>query len=152
MLTIAPDMSAEIGPGACGCARGSHGCSGTAPALDANPTRTSTNTTDASGADSCRRWLAMTANPCPPACVASSSSPRRMAAAPMWVIAPYHWAASRVSGRRCSMSTASSDVSAMSSHATRKLATEAAAGTRSIVARKAGCRAVAVRPGRAWAP
>ena len=45
---MAPDMSADTGLGASGWARGSHTCSGTAPAFDAKPASARTN---ASGAD-----------------------------------------------------------------------------------------------------
>src|SRR5690606_31320271 len=43
-LTMAADISAETWLGASGCARGSHACSGTAPALDEKPTSVVTNT------------------------------------------------------------------------------------------------------------
>ena len=40
---MAADISADTGPGASGWARGSHTCSGTAPALEPNPTTARTN-------------------------------------------------------------------------------------------------------------
>ena len=43
VLIITPDMSAEMWLGAAGCARGSHMCSGTTPALAAKPTKASKN-------------------------------------------------------------------------------------------------------------
>ena len=74
-LTIAPDISAETGLGASGCARGSQTWSGTAPALEANPMRTSTKAMERSAGERVAACARMSAKVWPPAWAASEHEP-----------------------------------------------------------------------------
>jgi hypothetical protein len=100
------------------------------------------------------RWSAaerIEAKLCPPAWAASRSRENRIAAAPTWVITAYHSAALRVAWlRRWSTSTSSSEVRAMSSHSTRKVATLPAAGTSSMVVTNSGRTTETVRVESPW--
>ena len=144
-FTIAPDISAETGLGASGCARGSQTCSGTAPAFDAKPARASTNTAERTASGSAPAWSRIAANDWPPACAPDRTSASRIAAAPAWVITAYHWAAARASARRCPVSSSSSDDSAISSHAAMNVAMLAAAGTSSRLVTNSGSSAATAR-------
>ena len=71
---MAADMRAETGPGASGWARGSHTCSGTAPAFEPNPTTASTNAVERTQGARCGPWAAITAKDWLPARSASNTS------------------------------------------------------------------------------
>ncbi len=142
---MAPDISADTGPGASGWARGSHTCTGTAPALDAKPARASTNARERTAGGMAPAPARIAANDWPPACAPITTSASRIAAAPACVITAYHWAASRASARRCPVSSSSRDDSAISSQAAMNVAMLAAAGTASRLVMNSGSSAVAVR-------
>ena len=81
----------------------------------------------------------MAAKDCPSECAASTKKPTRIRAAPPWVSTAYQVAALRAASLRpWSTSTSASDVSAISSHSTMKVATLPALGTRSNVVTKIG--------------
>src|SRR4051812_47590086 len=125
-------INADTWLGASAWARGSHGCSGTAPDLDANPIRHSRNTPPLTAGDRAPDLSRMVVKSAPVA-PASHVSPMRMVTKPAWVIAAYQIAAGRTwSWWRCSVITSSSDVTAISSQANRNVGTLAAAGTSSI--------------------
>ena len=148
---MAADMRAETGPGASGWARGSHTCSGTAPAFEPNPTTASTNAVERTQGARCGPWAAITAKDWLPERSASSTNAKSNAAAPNWVITPYHWPARWTSSRtRWSASTNSSDVTAMSSHKNKKVPTADAAGTSSRVVTKRGSTHDPVRLESPW--
>ncbi len=64
--------------------------------------------------------------------------PIRMATNPSWVITAYTRPAERASGRVCSVSTRTSEATAINSQASRNVVTDAAAGTSSIAATNSG--------------
>ena len=124
-------ISAEAWLGASGWARGSHTCSGTRPDFAAKPTTSRTNATLPATDDGSA--LASTPKPTPPVCPTSTANPARIATRLRCVMTAYQSAASRAAGlRACSASTRTVEAPAMSSQASRKLTTSAAAGTSCI--------------------
>jgi len=116
------------------------------PALEPNPAKINTNTSDRVPRDRSAAPARSAANDSPPAAAANTTNPSRIATAPAWVMAPYHKPASRTERRsRCSASTSTREVSAISSQSTSSVLTLAAAGTSSIVATNSGNTACAVR-------
>ena len=148
---MAPDMSADTGLGASGWARGSHTCSGTAPAFDAKPASARMNARERTAGGTPAAPARIAANDWPPACAPSRTSASRIAAAPACVITAYHWAASLASGRRCPVSSSSREDSAISSQAAMNVAMLPAAGTSSRLVMNSGSSAVPVRPPPPWA-
>lgn len=139
-------INAETGLGASGWARGSHACSGTAPALDVNAAATSTNTSPRSVGDTPCAPARRAAKVSPPACAAKTENPTSRRISPRWVITAYQAPACRTEARsRCSASTSSSEPSAISSHSTRNVDTDAATGTRTKVSANSGSTPCAVR-------
>ena len=59
---MAPDMSADTGLGASGCALGNHTWKGTAPAFDPKPTNANMKTRARTPDARCRAWTPMAAN------------------------------------------------------------------------------------------
>ena len=146
IATIAPDISAETGPGASGWALGNQTCNGTAPAFEAKPSSTSTNANERTVGERVTACAATAANVWPPPCRVSNKSPNRIDAAPTCVIAPYHWAASRAAAwRRCSTMMSSIELRAISSQKNISVAMLDAAGTQSIESRKTRKSETAVR-------
>ena len=93
----------------------------------------------------------MAANDWPPEWAARIKKATRIKAAPTWVSTAYQEPALRTASLRpWSTSTSKSDVKAMSSHSTMKVATLPAAGTRSSVVTKSGNTHAAVRLSRPW--
>ncbi|CNH00133.1 Uncharacterised protein [Mycobacterium tuberculosis] len=86
------------------------------------------------------------ANRSAPPAADNTISPIRMAAKPNWVIAAYSSAAERTCGRVCSVRTNTNEVTAINSHPSRNVDTEAAAGTSSMAATNVGTMASAGRP------
>ena len=97
IVTIAALIAAETWLGASACARGSHTCIGTRPALVPNP-RTS-RTKASAAAPEPGRTAAIAANPVLPDCAARTDSPASTSRKLSWVIAAYHSAADRTAGR-----------------------------------------------------
>ena len=146
---MAPDISAETGLGASGCAFGSQTWKGTTPAFEPKPTRASRKTSPRTPGERCRECSAMAANDCPSACAAKTKNPTRIRAAPTWVSTAYQEAALWTGSlRQWSTSTSASDVNAISSHSIMKVATLPALGTRRSVVTKIGNTHAAVRLSR----
>ena len=121
-------MAAETWLGASACARGSHTCNGTRPALVPNP-RTS-NTKATAAVNEPAPTEAICANPVPPEALASTEKPASTRRKLSWVIAAYHSAADRTCGRLAwSVSTRIVEASAISSHMSRNATMSAPAGT-----------------------
>src|SRR5512139_331051 len=149
-LTMAADMSADTWLGASAWARGSHGCSGTAPALDANPARHNRNTPPLAAADREPLSVRIVVKSAAVAIV-SQASPNRRAMNPAWVMAAYQTAAGRTCSLwRCSVITSNSDVTAINSHTARNVGTLPAAGTNSIEAANTGSTPIAARDDGPW--
>src|SRR5690606_32756622 len=150
MFTIAALISADTWLGASGWARGSHTCRGTMPALEANPAKVARNTALRTAGDRPSAASRITANDSPWDAAANPASPAKTATKPRWVMTAYHSPASRTDARlRCSATTSTRDVIAMSSQASRNVLTLAAAGTSSIVTTNSGGTACTARPSSA---
>src|SRR5215831_16856678 len=93
-LTIAALINADTWLGASAWARGSHGCSGTAPAFEANPNRHNTNTVPLTAGDSAAE-LARMAGKSVPTAAASQARPNSRVTNPAWVIVAYQTVAGR---------------------------------------------------------
>src|ERR1019366_6354727 len=131
------DINADTGLGASGCALGNHTCKGTAPAFDANPKSTRTKAKERVTGDSAEAWALRSAKLCPLPLEVMTSSPRRIDAAPNWVITPYHSAALRASGWRAwSVRISNNELSAISSQQNISVMMLDAAGTASRVKMK----------------
>ena len=109
-------ISAETLLGDSACARGSQGCSGTAPALPAMPKTSNRKmtaaTTGGNPPATDRRW----AKSAPPAAADNHTAPTSRATNPAWVSTAYQVAAPRTAGWcLCSVRTRSSEVIAISS-------------------------------------
>ena len=90
-------ITAETWLGAAGWARGNHTCTGTMPALVANPAASSTNATDAEVDPGSRAPIR--SKPTPPASTARTANPRSRSTKLSWVSAAYHSAACLTSAR-----------------------------------------------------
>ena len=142
-LTIAALISADTGLGASGCARGSQACSGTRPAFDPNPATVNTNTAIRAPSGTRRQGREPVGRHRPPTTPSARSGwPRTRAGSSPHTTAP----PSATSGRVCSASTSTSEASAINSHASRNVVTDAAAGTSSIAATNSGNTASGTRP------
>src|SRR4051794_7378865 len=132
MFTIAADISADTWLGASGWARGNQTCRGTIPAFEPNPARHSTKTSPAAAGDKLPAAARTATQVSPVAGAAITSIPIRTATNPEWVITAYQRPADATSTRcRCSTTTSSNDVNAISSQHARNVATLPAAGTSS---------------------
>src|SRR5712691_5390295 len=83
-LSITPDISAETWPGATGCARGNHTCSGISPALVPQPTNASTKTRSRTRGSS-PAWRSVAKSQAPPV-VRSTNKATTRKAVPTWVM------------------------------------------------------------------
>src|ERR1039458_9376683 len=86
---MAPDMSADTGLGASGCALGNHTWKGTAPAFDPKPTKVNMKTSARTSDGRWRAWTAMAAKVWPE-WAARIKKPIRIIVAPTWVRTAYH--------------------------------------------------------------
>lgn len=121
-------MRAEAWLGASGCARGSHTCTGTSPALAPKPSTSRTNATPAVPERGSTR--ARSVNAVPPPAAASTANPAVIATMDRCVITAYQSPASRAAAEvACSASTSTAEAPAMSSQASRNDTTSPAAGT-----------------------
>ena len=150
-FTIAADISADTWLGASGWARGSHACSGTMPGLRPEPDQAQQEHHARDRGDRSAAAARSAEQPSPGVAQRTDQQPDQDRDESRGASSP------RTSGRRprtagraarCSATTSSSEVNAISSQHTRNVATLAATGTSSIAATNSGSTACAPRPSR----